>query len=242
MESGGKEKIGMEHRPVILTRPLADAQCLAEQIRQTDPTLDVHLAPLIAVQPVPHCIDTIANCAGLILTSANAVRSLDPAAAVVGMTAWCVGPRTGAAGRQRGLDVRVAGGSANDLIELLLADRPVGELLYIRGTHIAAPLADRLKESGIRIRDIITYDQPEVPLPSAIRTMMDERSCLVSLHSARTARIFVRQASHLQNQDHLLLCQSAAIATAVGPGWTTHHVDDDTDVLLTIRTLAQNPR
>ncbi len=228
----------MERRPVILTRPLADARPLATEIRQADPSLAVHIAPLIAITTLPHSITGLTHGTSLILTSANAIRSLDAAADLVGMTAWCVGPRTGTAARQRGLDVRIATGSAHALIELLLTERPDDKLIYLRGKHIAVPLTERLAKAGLATQEIITYDQVGLPMPTAVRSLMGRQACLVSLHSARTARIFVSQAKSLPRRDHILLCQSATIAATADPVWATHVLRDGEDWVQAVRTLA----
>ncbi|MCY4258920.1 MAG: uroporphyrinogen-III synthase [Rhodobacteraceae bacterium] len=229
----------MGHRPAILTRPLADAQHMARQLHRLDTALDVHIAPMLTIKIVPHQLKTGTGTPGIILTSANAIRSLDPSIDVSGLTAWCVGPHTAKAARDRGLEVRIARGTAIDLIDLLQTDMREPDLLYIRGTHIATPLTPRLVNAGYTVHEIITYDQVETPIPAPVRALMGTHRCLVSLHSVRTAHIYIRQAKEWQGQGHILLCRSAAIAAAVGPGWITQHVDDDADLLPTLLALAR---
>nr|WP_253949066.1 uroporphyrinogen-III synthase [Mangrovicoccus sp. HB161399] len=147
----------------------------------------VVISPVMVIVPsrgLPDCT----GIAGVILTSAKAlVPGLQLPAR---LPAYCVGARTAAAAAAAGLDARSAEGALPELQALLLAERPAGRLLHLRGAHVSAPLAGPLRAAGLAVEEAVTYDQvPVPPVPEAAALLAAPGPVLLPVFSARTARL-----------------------------------------------------
>lgn len=116
------------------------------------------------------------------------------------------------------MTARSAGGNADDLVRLALAERPqrAGGYLYLRGHHTTGKLAERLAEAGQVCREQIVYDQRALPLAAAARAAIDGgEGAVVPLFSARTAALFARSASGLDLGSARAICLSANVAARI---------------------------
>src|SRR5437868_5052496 len=99
---------------VLVTRPLPDAGTTAACLRARG--LTVLLAPSLRFEPVAFHIDETAHYGAVILTSANALRAIEPhlaARRLLKLPLFVVGEQTGSAARRAGFeDVVVADGDA----------------------------------------------------------------------------------------------------------------------------------
>ena len=103
---------------LLLTRPEAQARrFLAKLPQDVVAQVQPQIAPLLRI--VPEKIDTLDPCAGVILTSENAVHALTDHE-VTGLTAYCVGPQTAKVAQGLGMQVRVFGENADDLVAGLI--------------------------------------------------------------------------------------------------------------------------
>ena len=206
-------------RTVILTRPETESRLLAERILDHDPSIEVHVAPLLKISPVEHTISDAGRSSGIVFTSANAVKSLDLESVPDGLLSWCVGARTAEAARDRGFRVKTAGGSAQALLEMIRNNPPDNGLIYARGSFVSLNLADQLRGDGIPVTEIVTYKQVALALEGASRRLIMAGPCLVSLFSVRTAEIFTREATGLPDNRHLAICASQNVSAGFGLDW-----------------------
>ena len=175
---------------ILLTRPLAQAERFAEYCRAEFPELPILISPIlrIEVKPLSRSFDGVAT---LILTSENAVLALASIGAkVTGLRALCVGDRTAAAARAIGLDATSASGTADDLVEAVLATPDTGPLLHLRGAEARGEIAKRISAEGRQIDEAIIYEQmPEKLSPEANLMLAGARSIVLPLFSPRSAAL-----------------------------------------------------
>ena len=178
---------------LILTRPEPAARRFAGMVAaafgQEPETL---FSPLLRIAPV--AVAPVADVAALVLTSENAVpaaRRLFPGG---GLTAWCVGPRTATAARAAGFLPRDGGGTAQALIDRLVAERPGGVLLYLRGREVRVDVAAQLAAAGLTCVDRVAYDQRPRPLSDAARAALRTpgRPCVLPVFSPATGAALAR--------------------------------------------------
>lgn len=190
---------------LILTRPRAQAERFAASL---ETKLEIVFAPLIKISRQDS--GSLDGVSGLILTSENGALALR-GAEITGLTAYCVGPRTTQVARDLGLDARDMGGTADHLVDALLAERYQGALLHLRGTHARGEIAGRLRAAGLNCEDRVVYDQHALPFPVNIaRDLAEGAPDFVMLFSPRTAKFFANACPSATNAE--VFCLSGAVA------------------------------
>ena len=165
---------------LVLTRPEPQSRALAAAL---DVPAEVIVAPILEIV----CAETLpdlAGFAGVILTSANAVRCGPP---LDGQRVHCVGERTAAAAREAGAEVLTVVRDADALVTRLSGPGP---LLHLRGEHTRGDVARRLTEMGIRTDEAIVYAQTPLVLSSEARRALEGPApAVLPLFSPRSARL-----------------------------------------------------
>ena len=171
---------------LLLIRPeAASRRFLAACEAMAEARLPAVLSPVMEIQPVEVTLPSVPD--ALVLTSENgAVRAgelgLPP------LEAWCVGPRTAAVARERGFRALEAGPDVEALIGTLLAQRPPGRLLHLRGEHARGDLAVRLREAGLDASEVVAYRQVALPPTREAReALVGPGPLVVPLFSPRSA-------------------------------------------------------
>ncbi|MEE4120911.1 MAG: uroporphyrinogen-III synthase [Paracoccaceae bacterium] len=200
---------------LLLTRPRPAALRFAAELEAaTGPFAATVISPLLDIVPSGPFPRVSAE-AALAFTSENAVAIAASRLAPAGRRAWCVGTRTAEAARAAGFDAVVAGGDADALVALLLAERPMGEIVHLAGGHQRGDLAERLAAGGLTARRAVIYDQaPVPPTAEALAALGGPRPVLLPLFSPRSAALAAAMAEGAAAP--LLL---AALSPAVARGW-----------------------
>ena len=221
-------------RPIIVLRPEPGAA--ATVARAEAAGLTARAVPLFAAGAVPWDVPDPDAFAGLLLTSANALRfggeGLDRLSA---LPAWCVGPATAEAASRAGLKVaQVGDGDAQAMVDRA-AQAGLRRLLWLAGearTPITVP-------SGVSIDTRTVYHAAPLPVdPVHLRG-----PAIMLLHSQRAAR---RLAALIDARADIgLIAISAKVAAAAGTGWDTVHVaarPDDGEMVAMAAKLCHEAR
>jgi len=186
---------------VLVTRPHPDDETTAASLRAKG--FDVLRAPMLRFEPVAFHDDMNARYSAVIVTSANALRGVEPLLKghrMLELPLFAVGDHTAAAARRAGFThVVSANGDAANLRDLVLASlrakelKKASTLLYLAGAEIARDLASELEESGFRVVTQTTYRMIAVKsLPSEARDAFAANQVGAVLHySQRSARAFL---------------------------------------------------
>jgi len=186
---------------VLVTRPHPDDETTAASLRARG--FDVLRAPMLRFEPVAVHEDMNARYSAVIVTSANALRGVEPLLKghrMLELPLFAVGDHTAAAARRAGFThVVSANGDAANLRDLVLARlrakelKKASSLLYLAGAEIARDLASELEESGFRVVTQTTYRMIAVKsLPSEARDAFAANQVGAVLHySQRSARAFL---------------------------------------------------
>jgi uroporphyrinogen-III synthase len=190
-------------RPELQSRRFADEFCTdfgADWPIVVSPLLEI----VIIAAPIPAARE-------IIFTSENAVGPFVAHSPAAQRRAWCVGPRTARAAADAGFQVRVGPGNAEGLLPLILAERPAGRLLYVRGRHAASDLENALISAGIEAESVVVYEQEaRVPTPEAAALLCSDAPVLVPLFSPRSARLFAQAATDAQAELRIAAISAAA--------------------------------
>jgi uroporphyrinogen-III synthase len=189
---------------VLVTRPHPDAEATASALRAKG--LEVLLAPMLRFEPVAFHDDADAHYGAVIVTSANALRGIEPHLAgsrLLRLPLFAVGAHTAAAAQSAGFaNVIPASGDAAGLRDCVLAGvkakelRKASTLLYLAGADLARDLAGELGERGFTVVTHTTYRM--IPVPNLPREARDafaaSRIGAVLHYSRRSARAFLEAA------------------------------------------------
>ena len=192
-------------RRVIVLRPEPGASETVARARELG--LDALAIPLFEIEPVPWTAPRAESFDGLLMTSANAVRSAgDGLRGLRELPVYAVGEATAAAAGAAGLGVVAAGDGGVDA--LLGSADPRLRLLHLCGEHRTAPAG-----GGPAITAVAVYR-------SRIREEADLAALagsLVLVHSPRAAR---RLAELVEQRAAIAIAAiSPAAAAAAGGGW-----------------------
>ena len=189
---------------VLVTRPYPDAEATASALRAKG--LEVLLAPMLRFEPVAFHDDADAHYSAIIVTSANALRGIEPHLAgsrLLRLPLFAVGAHTAAAAQSAGFhNVIPASGDAAGLRDCVLAGvkakelKKASTLLYLAGADLARDLAGELGERGFTVVTHTTYRM--IPVPNLPREARDafaaSRIGAVLHYSRRSARAFLEAA------------------------------------------------
>src|SRR5467141_3882773 len=214
---------------VLVTRPHPDAEATASALRAKG--LEVLLAPMLRFEPVAFHDDQDARYGAVIVTSANALRGIEPHLAgsrLLKLPLFAVGEHTASAAHRTGFDnVIPASGDAASLRDLVLASvkakelKKASPLLYLAGADLARDLAGELGERGFTVVTHTTYRM--IPVSSLPREACDAFAAsgieAVLHYSRRSARAFLDAARAGGVEISALAipqcCISAAVASVV---------------------------
>lgn len=174
---------------ILVTRPQPDADATAAELRRRG--CEPLIAPLLHMEPIAGSLPESEDWAGLLVTSANALRTLpaDKIEAFRRLPLLAVGERTANAARSIGFtDVEAAGGDADGLLQLAATRwRGIaGPVLYIAGADRARDLAAALKPRGIEVHTAAVYRMNAVDrFPATVRQALADREIAGVLHYSR---------------------------------------------------------
>jgi len=214
---------------VLVTRPSPDDETTAASLRARG--YEILLAPMLRFEAVAFRDDMDALYGAVIVTSANAVRGIEPhlkGHRLLELPLFAVGEHTAAAARQAGFThVISANSDAAGLRDSVLARvkakelKKASTLLYLAGADLARDLASELGEHGFRVVTQTTYKMsPVTSLPREVCDAFAANRIEAVLHySRRSARAFLDAARAGGVEISALAipqcCISAAVASVV---------------------------
>jgi uroporphyrinogen-III synthase len=186
---------------VLVTRPSPDDETTAAGLRARG--FEVVRAPMLRFEPVAFHDDTDAQYGAVMVTSANALRSIEAHLAgsrLLKLPLFAVGEQTAAAAHRAGFDsVIAAQGDAIRLRDAVLAAvkakqlKKASPLLYLAGADLARDLAGELGARGFTVVTHTTYRMiPVSTLPREARDAFAANRIEAVLHySRRSGRAFL---------------------------------------------------
>lgn len=185
-------------RPVILlTRAAAQSRRFAQDIAAACPSCTVAIHPMQEIVFTQEALD-LSDVSVLAFGSENGVRAFAARSDRRDLVAYCVGPRTASVAREIGLRAICADGAIDDLLALLVANRPAGVVLYVHGQHRAGDLVAGLAAQGIRARAVIAYRQEAIaPAPAMADLIRAARPVIWPQFSPRAATMTAQALSEI---------------------------------------------
>lgn len=189
---------------VLVTRPEADAQRFVDALRAVSGQFDVITSPAFENEALSVDMPDFDTA---IFTSQAGVAQ---APRGNGRPAFCVGDATANAATDAGYVSVSAGGSADDLVALILRQRPDDALLHIRGAIARGDITKSLNEAGLRCQDVVVYRKAtRGPSQTARDALESSEMVIIPLFSAETVSILENWPLHFGG------CVVVAISDAV---------------------------
>lgn len=207
---------------LLLTRPAAQSQRFAVEVRAALGSLPIVISPLMRAEDVHPTLPDLPFRA-VILTSETGAEAAGRLAGnhPLPSLAYCVGERTAKAARQAGFDARSAKGDALALIALIQAEKPEGPLLHLRGEVSAGEIAKTLTKGGIETHSAVIYAQSPCPLSAeAVALFHEDGPIVIPIFSPRSATLLANGLPATPRAPLWVAAISpaaAAAATALGP-------------------------
>ena len=143
---------------ILLTRPLEDCSEIILKFKSLGHQVS-HL-PLLNIDKVNYDEINFLDYAGIIFTSANAVKFLDVKRIDKKLLCFCVGSVTEKKARSVGFqNVIAAEGNVANLKELVLQNfnQKSGNLIYVSGEIVSVDLDQQLLKEGYNVKRIVNY-------------------------------------------------------------------------------------
>lgn len=183
---------------IIITRPQADAEILAEEMSAAG--FESVIEPMLIIESITIDLPTLSPFDGFVFTSANGVRSFSALSTVRDKPVFTVGEKTAYEAMQAGFDnVQSAGCDVSALAHYLEGKK--GLYAHFRGQDVTQSLVDLLEGvETIEIKEFIVYQAVKESQIStkALKYMGNNEVSHVLFYSKRTAKTFVEL---LQNHE-----------------------------------------
>jgi len=177
---------------VLLMRPLEDAIPMEKYLSSKG--VSCCLYPLFKPHFFP--ISPLKNPQALIITSKNAIRSLEKYEELKEIPLYAVGDKTAELAKQKGfLNVSTGSGTGEELIKLIIekTQRNAGILWHLGGEKKKGNIVESLKKAGFQAEEQIVYsieDATDFPLP-LYKELENHAISHVTFCSPRTTAIFL---------------------------------------------------
>ena len=181
---------------ILLTRPAAQSFSFAQEVIRALGDVSVVISPLMAPNYLMPQIPYV-DFAAVIFVSVAAIEAAKRIASAevrLPQLAYCVGDRTAEAARLAGFQSISAGGDARDLLAMIVAQKPTGPLLFLRGRDSSGDIEGVLNSAKIETISAVCYEQiPQPFTDKAAKILHEMQPVIVPLFSGRSAVIFQTQ-------------------------------------------------
>lgn len=203
---------------MLVTRPEPDAQSTLARLAALD--IEAIAAPVMTRQTLDASLPPPDGFTAMVLTSANAVRSLADRGVLDQyrhLPVFAVGDRTAREATEAGFArVSSAAGALHDLVNAMTIARVPGPIFHPTGKHQSGDLAKALAPSGVMVATARIYDMVAVDsLPATVLDALGDEIGAVLAYSRRSAEIFAGLATGLSRERRsrlALLCLSESVA------------------------------
>ncbi len=179
---------------ILLTRPLDDCKDLILRFKSLGHKVS-HF-PVIKIQNLNHDKINFEEFAGIIFTSANAIKNLNTSNINKKMNCFCVGSSTENEAKKNGFqNIFCADGNVNNLKEVILQnfEQKNGNLLYVSGEIVSSNLDKDLISEGYKVKRLINYSV--IPVEQAsdefIKDLKSSIPDMVYIYSENSAKNYL---------------------------------------------------
>lgn len=203
---------------MLVTRPEPDAQSTLARLEALG--IEAIAAPCMVRQTLDTSLPPPDGFAAMVLTSANAIRSMidrDAVAQFRHLPVFAVGDRTASEASLAGFTrVSSAAGAFQDLVNAMTIARVPGPIFYPAAKHQSADLAKALAPLGVMVATTKIYEMVAAEaLSEDVLDALGGEIGAVLAYSRRSAQIFATLAAGISREQRTalaMLCMAEAVA------------------------------
>jgi uroporphyrinogen-III synthase len=207
---------------LLVTRPLDDAQPLAEKLEGLGH--EAVILPLLQIQAREAVVLPEGPFQALCVSSANGLAATADLAPYHHVPFFAIGPQSALEARRQGFDhVHDKGGNVEGLVRVMCKSlKPEhGPILYLSGSETTGDLEGKLKAEGFTVARVVVYDAAPCNIPDMAQRLDGVDGVL--LYSPRTTKLWAAQVKqgHCEERARTLthFCLSANVAANLPQGW-----------------------
>jgi uroporphyrinogen-III synthase len=207
---------------LLVTRPLEDAQPLAEKLEGLGH--EAVIVPLLHIVARDGIHIPEAPYQALCVSSANGLAAKADLSPFHHTPFFAIGPQSAREARRQGFDhVHDKGGNVEGLVRVMCkALKPAdGPILYLSGSETTGDLEGKLKAEGFTVNRVIAYDAAPCEVTDLAKLIDGVEGVL--LYSPRTTKLWVTQVGRAacvdKTQTLTHFCLSANVAANLPQGW-----------------------
>ncbi len=207
---------------LLVTRPLDDAQPLAEKLEGLGH--EAVILPLLQIQARDSVSIPQGPFQALCVSSANGLAAKADLSPHHHVPFFAIGPQSALEARRQGFDhVHDKGGNVEGLVRVMCRSlQPEnGPILYLSGSETTGDLEGKLKAEGFTVTRVIVYDAAPCALPDLAQQLAGVDGVL--LYSPRTTKLWATQVKQARCEDRAKalthFCLSANVAANLPQGW-----------------------
>ncbi len=207
---------------LLVTRPIEDAQPLAEKLERLGH--DVIIVPLLTIAARSDVVIPDLPFQAVCVSSANGLACRTDLTRFHHIPFFAIGPQSALEARHQGFDhVHDKGGNVEGLVRTICKNlKPVnGPLLYLSGSETTGDLEGKLKGQGFQVTRVMVYDAEPCDIENLAHLL--EGADGVLLYSPRTTKLWVSQVQKAVGIQAAMTmqhyCLSANVAGNVPQGW-----------------------
>ena len=204
---------GSLNRSLLVTRPLKDSMSFSKELQKLNKSLNIVCGPLFEIKILP-IKKSLFKTDAIIVTSSNAVKSLEKSN--IGFTGpmYCIGSATAEVAKKAGFLAVSADGNSFDLQKLIrsIIHTNNQRLLYLRGQEIFSDLAGDLRKQNYFVDEIVCYKKEKQTLERKIIERIAEKQIFgATFFSKQTVNLFFDQVITVP-KEFVAFCMSEEVA------------------------------
>ena len=204
------------NKSLLITRPISDSLAFKAHIKKLNSTIRMICSPLFEIEYFAVKYDLSAT-KGILITSPNAIRSLEKSKIRFNGPVFCVGSSTALLAQKFGYKPVTSNGNTDDLVDLIQRSVSVslGKLTYFRGEKTIGELGALLREAFYDVDEVICYRKLPNGFSEKIISDIDKGLIIgATFFSKETVRLFHDQVKYIPDQ-FVAFCISKEVSSDV---------------------------
>ena len=228
------------NKTLLITRPLQESLVFSRHVHNLNCSISTICAPLFEIESI-EVKEDLSEVTSLIVTSSNAIRSLQQSNISFKGSIFCVGDSTALYAQKGGFYPISSGGDINNLLTLLQKSisNKIEKLVYFRGEEIASDLTGLLRKQHYNIDEVICYKKLQKKLSYKIIDSIKTNSIVgVTFFSKQTVNLFLNNVTEIPS-GFLAFCISEEVAKTVLSGYPNSQLNVRTAKLPTMKEMCK---
>jgi uroporphyrinogen-III synthase len=204
------------NKSLLLTRPLEESFEFSRSIHILNKNINFSYGPLFQIESL-HFVESLLDIDGLIVTSANSIRSLKKSQVQFSGPIFCVGDSTAELAKKAGFFPISASGNSQNLVELIhrTVKNKSDKLIYFRGTEVFSDLAKILVNLKHNVDEVVCYRKLPIKLTDKVKKSIANSSIVGGVFFSRqTVELFSDNIKYIP-KDFIVFCISEEVSRIV---------------------------